>query len=48
MCMCEQCEQLETAIRRYRKFVAQGLDPLTIERINELIRELEQRRQILH
>jgi len=41
--MCEKCEQLEIRIQRYRKFVAQGLDSLTAERINKLIEELLQR-----
>ena len=41
--MCDKCQELETRIHRYRKFVAQGLDPLTVKRINALIRELQQR-----
>ena len=45
--MCEKCQQLQTAIMRYRKFVAQGLDPLTIERINGLILELQQRKDAM-
>jgi hypothetical protein len=46
--MCDKCQQLETDIQRYRKFVAQGLDPLTVERINELIQELQQRKEAMH
>ena len=46
--MCDKCQQLETDIKRYRKFVAQGLDPLTVERINELIQELQQRKGAMH
>jgi hypothetical protein len=38
--MCERCEQLEAKIQRYRSFIAQGLDDLTVERIKELIKEL--------
>ena len=33
--MCEKCEQLETTIRRYKRLVSQGLDPLTIVRMDE-------------
>jgi hypothetical protein len=46
--MCDKCQQLEAKIHRYRKFVAQGLDPLTVERINELIQELQQRKETMH
>jgi hypothetical protein len=46
--MCDKCQQLETNIQRYRGLVAMCLDPLTIERVNELIRELEQRKEAMH
>jgi hypothetical protein len=46
--MCEKCEQLSAAIARYRWFVAQALDPLTTERINALIQELDQRKKEMH
>jgi hypothetical protein len=46
--MCDKCQQLETRIDRCRKFVAQGLDPLTVERINGLIQELQQRKEAMH
>jgi hypothetical protein len=46
--MCDKCQQLESDIKRYRRLVAMGLDPLTIERVNELIRELEQRKEAMH
>jgi hypothetical protein len=46
--MCEKCEQLQIRIDRCRRIVAQGLDPLTVERINELIQELQQRRKAMH
>jgi hypothetical protein len=36
--MCDKCQQLETDIQRYRKLLALGLDPLTIERIDGVIR----------
>jgi hypothetical protein len=46
--MCDKCQQLETNIQRYRRLVAMRLDPLTIESVNELIRELEQRKEAMH
>jgi hypothetical protein len=46
--MCEECDRLEVTIQHYRKFVAQGFDPLTVERINELIAELEHRKDKMH
>jgi hypothetical protein len=46
--MCEKCNQIEITIRRYLWFIAQGLDRITVERINELIRELRQRKESMH
>jgi hypothetical protein len=46
--MCEQCEKLEAKLRRYRRLVTLALDPLTIERINALIAELELAKKALH
>jgi hypothetical protein len=46
--MCDKCQQLESKIQRYGKFVTQGLDRLTIERINGLIQQLEQEKQAMH
>jgi hypothetical protein len=44
--MCEKCERLDTAINRYRRFIAGGLlDPLSTERINALIQELQERKE---
>ena len=44
--MCDKCEQVESAITRYRQFIAGGvLDPLTTERINALIQELHRRKE---
>ena len=42
--MCDKCQQLEARIQRYRKFLAQGVDSATVERINALIQELPQRK----
>jgi hypothetical protein len=46
--MCDRCQQLESKIQRYRRFVTQDLDALTVERIQELILELEQRKEAMH
>jgi hypothetical protein len=46
--MCDECDKLQANIERYQKIVAQGLDPLTIERINALILQLQQRKDTLH
>jgi hypothetical protein len=46
--MCDRCQQLESKIQQYRRFVTQGLDALTVERIKGLILELEQRKEAMH
>ena len=46
--MCEKCEQLAEKIARYRQIVEQALDPLTTDRIRDLIGELEQRKAAMH
>jgi hypothetical protein len=46
--MCDQCQQLETRIQGYRGFVKAGFDALTIERIKELIEELQRRKEAMH
>jgi hypothetical protein len=45
--MCKQCKELEAKIQRYRGFIVQGLDALTIERTNGLIQELQERKDAL-
>jgi hypothetical protein len=40
--MCDKCQQLETDIQRYRKLLALGFDPPTIERIDRAIQKLVQ------
>ena len=46
--MCEQCQQLEIRIQRYRGFLKSGLDALTVERTKELIEELQRRKEAMH
>jgi hypothetical protein len=45
--MCEKCKQFDIKIQRYLGFIAQGLDGLTVERINGLILELQQQKEAL-
>jgi hypothetical protein len=47
MPMCDKCQQLETRIQRCRKFLSQGLDSATFERINALIQELQERKETI-
>jgi hypothetical protein len=46
--MCEECEKLDKRIGRYRVLAGQIFDPLTAERIKDLIKELEQQKEALH
>jgi hypothetical protein len=42
--MCSQCDDLDRKISRYREIATAALDALTVQRIKELIRDLEQQR----
>jgi hypothetical protein len=46
--MCEKCRQLEQKIEHCRKFVMQGFNKLTADRINELIRDLQRQKAQMH
>jgi hypothetical protein len=46
--MCEQCNEISNKILHYREILKQPFDSLTVERIAALIRELEQRKALLH
>jgi hypothetical protein len=46
--MCDKCQQLENTIRHYRQLISQCFDRITVERVNELIRELQQRKEAMH
>jgi hypothetical protein len=46
--MCDKCQQLEHTIQHYRRLVSQCLDRMTVERVNELIRELQKRKEAMH
>jgi uncharacterized protein YoaH (UPF0181 family) len=42
--MCDKCQKFQADIERYQKLMSQGLDALTIERIETLIQELRLRK----
>jgi ABC-type polar amino acid transport system ATPase subunit len=46
--MCVECQNLQNKIMRYREMIRRALDPLTTERVNALIKELEQRKETMH
>jgi hypothetical protein len=46
--MCEQCQTLQKQILHYRQFLKQRFDPLTEERIQAMIAELELRKEAMH
>jgi hypothetical protein len=46
--MCEKCEGLEKKIERYRRVVSSIDDPTTIDRLNELIKDMEDEKAKLH
>ena len=41
--MCEKCQELEKKIERYRRIAFSINDPLTIDRLNQLIKDTDQR-----
>ena len=45
--MCERCDQLETKIRRARELAAAGFDRLTIERMTQLIEDLQREKDAM-
>ena len=46
--MCEECEKLQGKITRYRQFLKQRFDPLTEERMKQLVADLERRKKAMH
>jgi hypothetical protein len=46
--MCEQCQQIDEKIRRARKLATGGFDSLTVERITQMIRDLERSKDAIH
>jgi hypothetical protein len=46
--MCHKCKVLDKKMERYRRLAASINDPLTIDRINQLIEETETEKAKLH
>jgi hypothetical protein len=46
--MCEKCVEIDGKIAQYRRLVASITDQLTIDRIGQLIRDLEAAKAQLH
>jgi hypothetical protein len=47
--MCDKCQQLESTIQHYRRLLSHFFDdPVTVERVNNLIRDLQQRKEAMH
>ena len=46
--MCDQCDELDAKIERYRRIVEPVVDPLTKERVNKLIEDLKAEKAKLH
>jgi hypothetical protein len=46
--MCEECEKLQGKITHYRQFLKQRFDPLTEERMKQVIADLERRKKVMH
>jgi len=46
--MCTECQRLQKKIALYREIVERAIDPLTPERFNGLIKDLEQCKAAVH
>ena len=46
--MCDECAQLDKVISQHLRMLRQGFDPLTIERINEAVVDMERQKAALH
>jgi hypothetical protein len=46
--MCDKCVELDEKIAHYRELALAIADPLTIERISELIKDMEARKAQFH
>jgi hypothetical protein len=46
--MCTECQRLQKKITLYREIVERAIDPLTPERFNGPIKDLEQRKEAVH
>jgi hypothetical protein len=46
--MCQECDDLERQISHYRSFLKQSFDVFTLERIRELVVDLEREKHAKH
>ena len=46
--MCDKCTELDKKIEHYRSVIAMVSDPLTVERVGELIKEMQVQKAQLH
>ena len=46
--MCEECEKLQGKITHYCQLQKQRFDPLTEERMKQLVADLERRKKAMH
>jgi hypothetical protein len=46
--MCEECEKLQGKITQYCQLQKQRFDPLTEERMKQVIADLERRKKAMH
>ena len=46
--MCEKCTELDEKIAHFRQFTFAALDPLTTDRIKQLVDDLQRKRDTMH
>jgi hypothetical protein len=46
--MCKKCKELDEKIAHFRQFTFAALDPLTIDRIKDLVADLQRERDTMH
>ena len=46
--MCDECAEFDKTIAKYRRINREAFDPLTTERIERAITEMEARKVALH
>jgi hypothetical protein len=46
--MCEKCKELDEKIAPYSRFTAMALDPLTMDRIKQIIGDMRRIRVAMH
>jgi len=45
--MCEKCKELDEKIARYSRYAAMAFDPLTTDRIRQLVEDMQQTKSAL-